>query len=956
MSKSRYAKAELLSDKPIILTGKDRLSFRAIVQSIIELIALPEKPFTFGLFGKWGTGKSTILKDLETQLDMKDHYVVTFDAWKYEGDALRRSFLIDIAHQLNDKKIKRKLLPDTPVVSDEFVAKLEADTYTDRSESKSKPVRSVPKLLIFLVIFLVLLAIQIVLSLSDDQQIKYLNQFGPLATTVVLAVSSVLLGLFPGSTVTKLFIKEINVNTSKLDSPEVFYTKFKEILTLIEGTILLVIIDNLDRTQKEATVELLGTIKTYLNADRGDENVIFLIASDDKAIRRHIQAVYSGDSENAYESDEFLKKFFNAVIEIPPTVSSEYRDFILDLLQESKLNLTKNEGEDIVGMIMVGFPDNPRGAKQYINSLIVYLKMISRIGRSGGIDESFINNNLNFIAVMLMFRDRFIEVYEYIQNESVTNDTAWVNIKDSLDDFYLEDAYIKSKGKNKDFKRFISSVESWVSPSGDSIKWYFNMRRSNEEAAMPNWDSFISSVNKQDHENAITYLREFYKKDPLTLERLLTAYTSSVRSQPSKWTPFVSVFLGFTSIEKMGINSATNLKSIFKEIFRFFPPNTELAKISNNINLEELMNYATSDFVSESETTKVRTSVTGYIKSIDDFSEISKKSLLEIMDFVISAEPSYSGLKTAISHAIGSSAKFFEDIDIMRKVSHLQSKGSFTSQDFMIALADSISEADLSNTEMFETKLEIDANYKKVSTGWTNKLIEIGTWLQNNPEQTSREIYSKYLLRYLKAIKRTSYPDLTTIQTLTSYLYDWYNSSPSYENKVPILLLLIFMGRIEDNQNQSLVGTAAEDFFSNADISSQNSILQRVVSDPDAITNSIKTTVINRIPTKPEVIESIILKYPAWFPVEKNTEVFTTVLSSLQNVSDDQFIDVIDRMLMNRDAVDFSIFQSSLYATFQSNIDYHPSPIATYVRKRLDNPLEGHQDWILDIKRKIKSR
>jgi adenylylsulfate kinase-like enzyme len=56
---------------------------------------------TIGLFGGWGTGKSSIVENLKTNLLSEKTPVVIFDVWKHDGDALRRTFLKNMDIQLS---------------------------------------------------------------------------------------------------------------------------------------------------------------------------------------------------------------------------------------------------------------------------------------------------------------------------------------------------------------------------------------------------------------------------------------------------------------------------------------------------------------------------------------------------------------------------------------------------------------------------------------------------------------------------------------------------------------------------------------------------------------------------------------------------------------------------------------------------------------------------------------
>src|SRR5436190_20843691 len=84
--------------------GADAFGHKDYARALVDTLQAVEAPFTIGLFGEWGTGKTTILKEVERQLAASgDTEVVIFDAWRYEGEALRREFLTDLCEQLWEK-------------------------------------------------------------------------------------------------------------------------------------------------------------------------------------------------------------------------------------------------------------------------------------------------------------------------------------------------------------------------------------------------------------------------------------------------------------------------------------------------------------------------------------------------------------------------------------------------------------------------------------------------------------------------------------------------------------------------------------------------------------------------------------------------------------------------------------------------------------------------------------
>src|SRR5437868_3303347 len=87
-------------DRPTSLEGhEDAFEHRDYATALTEILTTAEPPSTVGLFGPWGVGKSSILLDVKRRLSNGWAFVL-FDAWRYEGDALRRHFLKEAASQL----------------------------------------------------------------------------------------------------------------------------------------------------------------------------------------------------------------------------------------------------------------------------------------------------------------------------------------------------------------------------------------------------------------------------------------------------------------------------------------------------------------------------------------------------------------------------------------------------------------------------------------------------------------------------------------------------------------------------------------------------------------------------------------------------------------------------------------------------------------------------------------
>jgi predicted KAP-like P-loop ATPase len=83
------------------LCDSDAFAHADVAKVLVGAIQEAPSPFTIGLFGGWGTGKSTVLESVAARLAaVESTAYVAFDVWKYEGDSLRRQFIREVARQL----------------------------------------------------------------------------------------------------------------------------------------------------------------------------------------------------------------------------------------------------------------------------------------------------------------------------------------------------------------------------------------------------------------------------------------------------------------------------------------------------------------------------------------------------------------------------------------------------------------------------------------------------------------------------------------------------------------------------------------------------------------------------------------------------------------------------------------------------------------------------------------
>ena len=102
-----------IEDKELNLNEKenDLLNGKSYVETLKNIIknAPLKGTFTIGLFGEWGSGKSSIIKTVKDEITKNNKEFgsikfIIYDAWKYVQDSFRRMFLLNLQKELKQER------------------------------------------------------------------------------------------------------------------------------------------------------------------------------------------------------------------------------------------------------------------------------------------------------------------------------------------------------------------------------------------------------------------------------------------------------------------------------------------------------------------------------------------------------------------------------------------------------------------------------------------------------------------------------------------------------------------------------------------------------------------------------------------------------------------------------------------------------------------------------------
>lgn len=402
-------KRQFIPDKEIILSSEsDILKTKVYANNLTKLIenAPKNKVFSIGLFGSWGSGKSSIVETVKNNLETNDSKdalkvkFITYDAWKYVNDSFRRMFLLKVQEELKQEQ------------TDEMKRFYESVN----AEAKPKQVINIKGMSLFLsLLILVIIGV-------------YVSEF-EVDTKVTIAAIIALGGLM--FTVANGVFHNLKISITKplLFAPEQFEDCFKQMMAISlkkenciirslkkliefvrrgENSItnldkIVIVIDNIDRCDSATAYHLLTDIKTFLS----DENyqVVFVIPVDDEALRKHLLENKNSKSSDCHkDTEEFLRKFFNVVIRIKPHLNTEMYAFAKGINDKYQLGLNS----DTISIVSKEFAKNPRRIIQLFNNISAEFN---------NYHPDFISQNEVLICVILIIREEYNDYYKTIIND-----------------------------------------------------------------------------------------------------------------------------------------------------------------------------------------------------------------------------------------------------------------------------------------------------------------------------------------------------------------------------------------------------------------------------------------------------------------------------------------------------------------------------------------------------------
>lgn len=348
----------LLSDNPIEATdpSRDGLDFHIYADVLARAALGTPGPFTIGVFGDWGTGKTSLMQMVKGKLDgmHTDPKVVTvwFNAWRFEQEQ----------H------------PIVPLIA------------------------------------------TIIRSIEDKAAV--LKKLGNKGRPLITALRAVAYGMSGSAKIGVPGVVEVEAAFVAKDMVEraeklthdplldrsIYYEVFERLaeINVADKLKLVILIDDLDRCFPDMAIKLLESIKLVL----AQPGFIFILGVSRPVIEGYLRHRYEKEyGLVGFEGRSYLDKMVQLPFPIPPH-RDRMRAFSERLLKTLEL-ADADELKQILPIVGVACGSNPRATVRFVNNLLIDKAINQSMAAAGGVAPV----PIGFFAVTRSLEQRWPEMY-----------------------------------------------------------------------------------------------------------------------------------------------------------------------------------------------------------------------------------------------------------------------------------------------------------------------------------------------------------------------------------------------------------------------------------------------------------------------------------------------------------------------------------------------------------------
>jgi len=318
------SKLKLFIDEPE--TENIVLDFPNYITTLSDLIKNSIPMYTIGIFGDWGTGKTTLMKNVQNSLERENCTCIEFNAWRFAQEDRHATIplmLTVITTLLQKPEIKKQL----------------QSTVSKLRDSAARVLSGLRTSVSFKIPFL--LDVKAEADFKEMLKNKAQNNYDEfLENSKPVLQEGIEL------------IKSLLENSKGIDENS--------------DLKLVVFIDDLDRCTPEKATEVLESIKVFFEM----KGIVFVLGLSKEIIESAIDYKYK-HLKPSFNGKDYLKKIIQVPFAIPSWTETEILKFTEALLEKNKdlpyAEFFKKESK----LISEAVESNPREVKRLLNNFIL---------------------------------------------------------------------------------------------------------------------------------------------------------------------------------------------------------------------------------------------------------------------------------------------------------------------------------------------------------------------------------------------------------------------------------------------------------------------------------------------------------------------------------------------------------------------------------------------------------
>lgn len=635
-----------------------------ISEELFDMITetdIGKNSFTFGLFGKWGSGKSFIINKLKNKISSNNQNVnyIYIDVWKFNGRNLLRNILIEIdkyfiekfEHKGTDtkdikekkkeqfKEYKNKL---SDVLNDEKITILDSLYHKEIQEKEQEitdeEIKKNTKWYVYVIVSLTILSL-IAIIVNFFYESKYELLISNILTIVLMFVSfSGIKEIYSGEI--KKYLKDVITRKKErkfIKHPKYHPEEFEEIFKVMmnNNSKNIIVFDNIDRCEAKFAYKVLSTLKTYMDI----KNCFYIIPCDDEAVLNYLE------NNTTYKdrdyAKEFIDKIFQSYIRIPKLQQTDMDKFIQEQFNKIKgisTEINQENLEKIRAILYYAYNGlTPREVKRFLNDFTIYYRLASNIDKGTSKEDEKLLNNIVLFTIMISIK----QIFKEFEEEIISNPKIFNQI---IDNNQVITTYSKEENKRNKLNKFINNIKFLIKNDNDILKYIYFV---NDDKKRDIFNKLINAeiiedidvlafslieknINELSKNNIYFYniLKSLYK----TIDKLIIVNNSQVIQILSE--------LFIKTLFEAIIDRNKLIIELFNE-FNSYTTFLEITKYTNNVNYKHIGQFVFNNFESNNGSMNlfigefIRTTNINILNDFENYYKSNMNGSLELLDIFI---------------------------------------------------------------------------------------------------------------------------------------------------------------------------------------------------------------------------------------------------------------------------------------------------------------------------------